>query len=334
MIRARHARLATRFLAHRFRELHPFEVQAVLLNACDLHCTYCKCPEIKTALLTTAQWRTVIRQLGGLGTLRIKFQGGEPTLRRDFRDLCAATQAEGILTAVITNGLAVGEHPELLDHLDEIVFSLDAAHPEINDRLRGAGTHARVIRAIELARQRQLPTYVNMVVNRENFSELEAMLELCEHHGARLNAQPVMFDRKYYNSAARHLGLGDDQIREMHRRMAEWKQQGRGLMFSARTYLRVADWPDYTQPSTRSEGASTCMAGRFYIHIEANGDVHPCVQYEAAFTPKNVIRDGIEEALRNVQHHNCGDCFVAYLNERKDLFALRPAALRELVRRS
>lgn len=334
MIRARHARFAVRFLAHRFRAVHPFEIQAVLLNACNLHCTYCKCPEIKTTLLTTEQWRTVIRRLGELGALRVKFQGGEPTMRRDFRDLCAATQVAGILTAVVTNGLAVAEHPELLDHLDEIVFSLDAARPEINDRLRGADTHARVIRAIELARQRHLPTFVNMVVSRENLSELEAMLELCERHGARLNAQPVMFDRKYYNDGARHLALSDEQIRQIHHRLAAWKRQGRALMFSAHTYLRVAEWADFAQPTTRSDGDSTCMAGRFYVHIEANGDVQPCVQYEADFTPKNVIRDGVDAALRHVQHHNCGDCFVAYLNERKDLFALRPAALREMIRRS
>jgi MoaA/NifB/PqqE/SkfB family radical SAM enzyme len=43
--------------------------------------------------------------LGALGTLRIKFQGGEPTLRKDFRQLCATAQQSGIRTAVVTNGL-------------------------------------------------------------------------------------------------------------------------------------------------------------------------------------------------------------------------------------
>jgi MoaA/NifB/PqqE/SkfB family radical SAM enzyme len=95
----------------------------------------------------------------------------------------------------------------------------------------------------------------------------------------------------------------------------------------------MALWVDYDVLATQSEGESRCMAGRYYIHIEANGDVHPCVQHAASFTPKNIIRDGLETALRHVQHHNCGDCFTAYLNERKALFGLRPAALLELVRR-
>jgi len=75
------------------------------------------------------------------------------------------------------------------------------------------------------------------------------------------------------------------------------------------------------------------MAGRFYIHIEPNGDIHPCAQHNASFTPKNIVRDGLEDALGHVQQHDCGNCFSAYLNERKGLFALRPNALLEMARR-
>ncbi len=75
------------------------------------------------------------------------------------------------------------------------------------------------------------------------------------------------------------------------------------------------------------------MAGRVYVQIEPNGDVQPCAQHGAAFTPKNIARDGLEEALAPRASHDCGDCFSAYLNERKALFGLRPAALLEMARR-
>jgi len=90
MLQTRHLKLASHFLAHRWRALHPFEVQAMLLNACNLRCVYCRCPEVKTTLLTTAQWSGIVRRLAALGTMRIKFQGGEPTLRSDFSELCTA----------------------------------------------------------------------------------------------------------------------------------------------------------------------------------------------------------------------------------------------------
>jgi hypothetical protein len=75
------------------------------------------------------------------------------------------------------------------------------------------------------------------------------------------------------------------------------------------------------------------MAGRFYVHLEANGDVWPCQQHGAEWKPLNAARDGLDAALRHARGHDCGDCWAAYLNERKLLFGLRPAAVAEWVRR-
>ena len=42
-----------------------------------------------------------IEGLGSHGTMRIKYQGGEPTLRADFRTICQASQAAGILQRAV-----------------------------------------------------------------------------------------------------------------------------------------------------------------------------------------------------------------------------------------
>lgn len=334
MLRVRHLRMAARFAAHRWRALHPFEVQASILNACNLRCRYCRCPDVKLRLLDAAEWLEIIRGLGRLGTLRIKFQGGEPTLHRDFRALAAAAQAAGILTAAVTNGTQIAADPSLLDHLDELVVSLDSPDPARNDAQRGAGVHAAALRAIDHARARGLRVFVNMVVTRRTLGDIEAMLALCEARGIGLHAQPVVFGREYYDDAARDLGLDRAQIVVMHERLAAWKRAGRPLMFAPATYAGVARWPDHAVLTTPSDGPSRCMAGRFYVHIEPNGDVHPCGFHGAtAFAPKNAARDGLEAALQQARVHDCGDCFAAYTNERKALFALRPGALWELVRR-
>lgn len=334
MLTLDHVKMATRFAAHRLRRLHPFEVQASLLTACNLRCTYCRCPDEMTALMTTAQWTETLAGLGRLGTLRIKFQGGEPTLRHDFRQLCATAQQAGIRTAVVTNGLQFRDDPSLLDHLDEVVFSLDSATAPHTDRLRGAGVHARAVEGIEIARARGMRLFINMVVTNQSLHEIEPMLAFCEARGIGLNAQPVVFGRKYYDDAAKPYALDDEQVRTMHTQLAAWKRQGRPLMFMASTYENVLDWGDYGAISERRPEGAACMAGEFYVHIEPNGDVHPCGQHTADFTPKNLVRDGLEAALTHVRRHDCRDCFSAYLNERKAVFGLRPAALLEMVRRS
>lgn len=333
MIRPRHLKMAARFAAGRLRALHPFEVQAALLNACNLKCVYCRCPEITTRLMSTDQWRTVIRALAALGTLRIKFQGGEPTLRPDFRELCAVSQEAGILTAVVTNGFGIAQSPALLDHLDEVVVSLDSPRAELNDELRGPGCFEHATRTLDLARQRGVRVFVNMVLTQRNVADLEAMLEFCEARGARLNGQPATFGRVFYDDRARALALSGEEVQAVHRRLAAWKREGRAVMFSAAAYEKVLRWPDPGVLTEESEGESGCMAGKDYVHIEPNGDVHPCVMHGARFEPLNIVRDGLEPALRRAQGHDCGDCWSAYLNERKLVFGLRPAALLEMARR-
>ncbi|MFN2425390.1 MAG: radical SAM protein [Candidatus Binatia bacterium] len=333
MLSRRHMRFAARYAAHRFRALHPFEVQASLLNACNLRCAYCRCPDVKIEMMTTEQWVKTVEGLGSHGTMRIKYQGGEPTMRADFRTICAASQAAGILTAVVTNGQQFAAKPDLLDHLDEIVFSLDSATPEHNDRMRGAGVHAGVVEAIGLARERGINLFINMVVTRDNLGEIEPMLDFCEAGGIGLHVQPAVAGRKYYDDAVREFALDDAQIRTMHARLGEWKRQGRPLMFAAVTYENVLNWSDFTEISRRMPGESTCMAGKFYVHIEPNGDVHPCNQHDSVFEPKNIVRDGLDAALAHTQQHDCGDCFSVYLNERKAVFGMRPIALWEMARR-
>lgn len=327
-------RMASHFLRYRVRTLHPFEVQAVLLNACNLKCTYCRCPEIPVPQMTTAQWTTTLRQLARAGTFRIKFQGGEPTIRKDFAEIAAASRQAGILTAVVTNGTMIAARPALLDHLDEVVVSLDALTPERHDAYRGSGSHAAAIAALAASKARGRAVYINMVVHRNTIDELPGMLEFCASHGYGLNAQAVMFGADYQDrSAEAELRLPQDDERRMYEQLADWKRAGRPLMFASSTYARTARWQDFSVLSVAAEGRSSCMAGRDYIHIEANGDVHPCIVHTGPFTAKNLLRDGFGAALRHARHHHCVDCSLAYLNERKALFSLRPAAILELLRR-
>jgi MoaA/NifB/PqqE/SkfB family radical SAM enzyme len=238
-----------------------------------------------------------------------------------------------MITSTVTNGMRIASHPEILDPLKEVVVSLDSIRPEVNDYMRGEGAHAGAMRTIEHALAKGIKTYVNMALCQKNLEDLEAMLVFCEGRGIKMNAQPIKFGVEYYDEGARKLGLSPDQIREVHLQMIEWKKQGRSIMFSAASFRKALDWPDLARNTIRSEGYSKCMAGNFYFHIDPDGDVIPCIPHGADFTPKNILRDGLYEALKHVRRHNCGDCWSPYLNERKALFKLQPAALIQFFRR-
>jgi MoaA/NifB/PqqE/SkfB family radical SAM enzyme len=283
--------------------------------------------------MTAEQWCDVLHELGRLGTMRVKFQGGEPTLHPDFRELTKAARDAGMITATVTNGSVVARKPELLDYLEEIVVSLDSLRPEVHDGLRGAGSFEAATGAIEVALERRIRTYVNMALTQENVSDLEAMLAFCESQGMKMNAQPIKFGLDYYDDEARKIALTPEQIRGVHRQLAEWSRQGRSVMFSPWSYSRVLSWPDTSLNTIQSEEYSKCVAGSFSIHIDPNGDIVPCIPAMNSLAPKNILKDGLHEALRQARNHKCADCWSAYLNERKLLFKLRPAALLGFFRR-
>lgn len=333
MITAQQFKTGLRFLRHFPQKVRPYEVAAQLWNSCDQRCIYCRCPEVPTELMTTEQWITILRDLRRLGTLRIKFQGGEPTIKPDFPEICWEARHLGMITSVVTNGLRISRQPELLDPLMEVVVSLDSLQPEVNDFMRGKGAFAGAIRTLELSLGKGLKTYVNMALCQKNFEEVEAMLMFCERKGIRMNAQPIKFGVEYYDDEAQALALSPDQIRDFHRRMIHWKKQGRSIMFSSHSFQKALDWPDLTKNTIKSHGFSDCMAGKFYFHIDPNGDVIPCIPHGADLTPKNIPKDGLVEAFKHIRRHNCGDCWSPYLNERKALFKLKPGALIEFFKR-
>lgn len=334
MTRLNRAAMILRYIAHRWRRLHPFDVEAVLSNRCNIHCIYCRYPSIPGDELSTEQWKNIIRGFAKLGTLRFKLHGGEPTLRTDFSELAAAIQYSGMISAAVTNGIVIACRPELLEHLDELVVSFDSPRREVNDRLRGRGSYEGVVQTLEHALKRSMNVYVNMVLTKENLPDLEMMLEFCEKRGIKMNAQPVAFGGYYYNDRALDLALTTGEIRSVHHRLIKWKKEGRGLLFSCKAYEQVLKWSDYQVFTILSHGKSPCTAGKEYIRLESNGDVIPCCQFKADFHPKNILKDGLKESLLHVQTHNCGHCWLVYYNERNLLFKFHPSAIFEALRRT
>jgi MoaA/NifB/PqqE/SkfB family radical SAM enzyme len=330
------AKLASRFLVNRLRRLHPYEIQAYVTTSCNHHCIYCICPEVKKKPLNTEEWKKIIHRLGALGCLRFKIQGGEPTLREDFRELSKEAKSAGMIAATISNGVLFASRPDFLDYLDELVISLDSTRGSVNDSIRGKGAYEAAVNAIDRSLERGIRTFVNMVVLRDNVGDIDNMLEFCEGRGVRLNVQPAMFDRKYFSAKIAQRALSDREIRNVHLHLARLKRKGRGFLFSAWAYQKAADWHTngYDLYTKKSDGNSSCMSGRCYFHIEPEGNVHPCGHHGADFTPKNIVHDGFDEAFLHAKHHNCDDCWLPFMNERKVTFGLRPFAIREFLSRS
>jgi MoaA/NifB/PqqE/SkfB family radical SAM enzyme len=134
---------------------------------CNLQCIHCinasgpEAPWLKP--LDPGPVRRALREAEQLGVKEIYFTGGEPFLHREILPLLGDALAVAP-TTVLTNGTAITE--AMADALAtlasraryslEIRVSLDDVEARANDRVRGQGSWAKAVQAIERLHERGL----------------------------------------------------------------------------------------------------------------------------------------------------------------------------------
>jgi MoaA/NifB/PqqE/SkfB family radical SAM enzyme len=302
-------------------------VQYSLLNGCNAHCAYCNCPNREDPQLTTDEHRRVLAEFARLGTVRVKFLGGEPLLRDDIDALVVETRRLGMRAAMVTNGFLVPQKFETIRKLDEVVISIDGREAT-HDRQRGKGTWKRVMAAIERCAAADVDFFLSAVVTRESEGDVDWLLDLARRLGVMVNFQIPQFNPEMYGAGARAWMPEPDRIRALLSRITAAKEAGAPVLFSSRSYRHTRGWDDYAIERVERPGeVSPCTAGRYFLQMEPNGDVYPCVLHVGRFVPKNVVRDGVAEAWRHAQRHSCFACYNTWLNENRAIFDLSPSIL-------
>ena len=126
-----------------------------LTYACNLACVHCLSSSGRRdpRELSTAECMAVIDELERMQVFYVNIGGGEPTVRRDFWELVEYATAHHVGVKFSTNGSRIdAERAEWLrgsDYVD-VQISLDGATAAVNDRVRGVGSYATALRAMEL----------------------------------------------------------------------------------------------------------------------------------------------------------------------------------------
>jgi len=124
---------------------------------------------------------------------------GDPFASQVYRRFMEQTpKRDNIKYSMLTNGLMFKEFyntvPHIIDNLQELGVSIDGATKETYEKLRLGGRWDKIIEGLEcMAKQKQKHDFrfnLHMVVQQDNWHELEAMLELGHKYGV---------DRVYFN---------------------------------------------------------------------------------------------------------------------------------------
>ena len=254
---------------------NPFTLVAELSYQCPLHCPYCSNPvDIGAGKyrseLETEHWIRAFGDAQRLGVLQLALTGGEPMLRRDLVELCAAARDADLYSSLITAGtLFTRERAQALKEagLDHVQISIQSPNSQENDRIAGNRSFGKKIAAARLVKELDFPLTINCVLHRQNLDRIEEVLELALELGAQ---RLELANTQYYGWAA----LNQEAL------LPSWEQLQRGEEAVQRFRERVGPKLDilWVLPDLYEELPKPCMGGwgRTAIVVAPNGDVLPC----------------------------------------------------------
>lgn len=161
----------------------PRQISIALTNACDLACPHCYAPKTR-AKLEFEQITAWLHELDNGGALGVGFGGGEPTVYRQFAELCTyAAGKTGLAVSFTTHGhhLSTELLAELRGNVHFVRVSMDGVGATY-ERIRGRPFPVLVERLHAL--RKVSPFGINFVVNADTFPEIDQAVEIVQDIGA------------------------------------------------------------------------------------------------------------------------------------------------------
>jgi mycofactocin radical SAM maturase len=242
-----------------------------LTYACNLSCVHCLSSSGRRDPheLSTAECRAVIDELERMQVFYVNIGGGEPTVRPDFWELVDYATAHHVGVKFSTNGVKITpERARQLaasDYVD-VQISLDGATAEVNDAVRGPGSYATALRAMEnLAAAGFRGFKISVVVTRQNVGQLDEFKAIADRFGAQLRLTRL-----------RPSGRGADVWDELHPTAAQQRQLYDWLVARGEHVLTGDSFFHLAAYGDPLPGLNLCGAGRVVCLIDPVGDVYAC----------------------------------------------------------
>lgn len=259
-------------------------------TACNLHCTGCWAAEYGNKLnLSFEVMDKIITEGKELGIYAYLFTGGEPLVRRDdIIKLCE--KHKDVAFHAFTNGTLIDQKfcDDLLRVGNFFVSVSIEGFEESNDGRRGAGHYKKALAAMDLMHQNHIPFGVSICYTSQNYMTVtsDEFLDMLIDKGCvfawYFHYMPVGVN------ASTDLLLTPEQRAYMYKKIREIRGLEGGKELFALDFQNDGEF------------VNGCIAGgERYCHINANGDVEPCVfvHYSGANIKEQSLLDCLRQPL-------------------------------------
>lgn len=259
-------------------------------SACNLHCTGCWAAEYKHTLnLSYEDMDSIVSQANDLGIHFFVMTGGEPLVRKkDIVRLALAHPDSAFM--IYTNGTLIDQaFCDDLKRCGNLLLSISIeGYEKATDSRRGNGVFQKVMEAMDLMHQNGLVYGTSICYTRVNLYDVtsDEFLDF-------LISKGVAFSWYFHympvgNDASLDLVPTIEQRTYIVKRLREVRAyQGGKPIFTI----------DFQNDG---EFVSGCIAGgKYYCHINPNGDVEPCVfiHYSGANIHEKSLLDCLKQPL-------------------------------------
>jgi AdoMet-dependent heme synthase len=178
------------------KELWVFPVAPETCNLACTHCLYAASPRTRNHFrLSADNLLALLAQVEAIGAKpHFLFTGGEPTLHPELHNLLKIVDRKGYSFQLMTNGTRITARTARslakMAHLTRVQLSLESADPEVNDSVYGPGLHRRVLKAVDILREQDVPVALAMTPMEVNEDGLAAVEELAKAKGA--DVKPIL----------------------------------------------------------------------------------------------------------------------------------------------
>lgn len=272
-------------------------------SACNLHCVGCWAAEYGNRLnLSYEELDSIIRQANELGCYFFLYTGGEPLVRKaDLIKLCEA-HPDSMFSA-FTNATLIDESfaDEMLRVKNFIPAISAEGFEESTDSRRGQGTYQKIMRAMQILKEKKLPFGISACYTSANVRDVgsEAYFDQMIEWGAKFcwffTYMPVG------KAAVPELMVSAEQRRFMYEQVRAFRKTK--PLFTM-DFWNDGEYSGYKESRGLPGYCGGCIAGgRRYLHINANGDIEPCAFIH--YSDSNIREKTLLEAL-------CSPLFMGY----------------------
>ncbi len=260
---------------------------AILLDptsACNLHCTGCWAAEYGNKLnLSFDEIDSIITQGKEMGIYFYIYTGGEPLVRKN--DLIAICHKHNdCMFLTFTNGTLIDDDfTEAMLEMGNLLPALSVEGFESStDARRGSGTYHKVVRAMNLLKEKRLPFGISCCYTAQNVDSISS-----EEYIAQMVEWGAKFVWYFH-----YMPVGNEAVPEL---MPSVEQ--RKYMYHRVREIRASQPIFAMDFQNDGEYVGGCVAGgRRYLHINAAGDIEPCVFIH--YSDANIRKTSLLEALQ------------------------------------